>query len=130
MSKEPVSVTIDGKELKIPVPFKFKKLKRCWPHVAAATTSEEGMEAVEAAIAIIAIGLCDIKAKPEDIEAKIEELEEALGSDEIGGLQKAVMDIMVESGLLKRSEDGGIQGEANGEAATPSTETSTNTSAS
>lgn len=120
---DPVKVKIDGEDREVRVPYKLKQLKRCWPHVKAATQSDDGMEAITAVTMILAIGLCPVKAEQADIAQRAEEIEETLDADEIPQMQKAVMEIMIRSGII--AEKANAPGEATGAAASPSTETST-----
>lgn len=126
-------VTIGGEEHVIPTPFNFRKLKRAWPHMERAANAENDlMGALDAFIAIVAIGLLPPQNDPDSLTedekkflergdheavynirlaAKIDQIEEALVGPEIPELKDAVFGIMRESGLI-RKVDGGLEGNA------------------
>lgn len=125
-------VTIGGMSVEVPVPYNFKRLKLAWRHMATAANSEnDPMGALEATIAIIAIGLVE-KPHPgtneewaKVIDAKIEELEDAILSPEIPEIQKSALAIMRENGLVRQKADGTVLGNVQEGQASPSTETLT-----
>lgn len=133
MSETSVSVTVGGEEIKVPVPYNFKRIKLCWPHMALAANSEDNpIEGLDAMIAVVAIGLAKIvspmtaEAKAEAINDEIEMLEEKILGPEITGLQKSVMEIMRGNGLIRQKADGTIVGNVIGaEPDAPSMETGT-----
>lgn len=142
-------VTIGGVETTVPTPFNFRKLKRAWPHMERAANAENDlMGALDAFIAIVAIGILSPKHNPDDLTedqkkmiergdhetvymmrlaAQIEQIEEDLLGPEIPDLKDTVFDIMRESGLI-RKRTGGVEGNEPPVTESPSTETSTESS--
>lgn len=138
-------VTIGGAEINVPTPFNFRKLKRAWPHMERAANAENDlMAALDAFVAIVAIGVLSPKNDVSDLTydqkrmiengdhdtvymmrlaALIDQFEEDLLGPEIPGLKETVFDIMRESGLV-RSRTGELEGNEAAEESL-STETST-----
>lgn len=138
-------VTIGGEEITIPTPYNFRKLKRSWPHMErAANSDDDPMSALDAFIAIVAIGIVPTKNSPDSLTEdqkkmiangdhetvylmrlaeEIDRIEEDLLGPEIPGLKNAVFDIMKESGLI-RKVSGGLEGNAPETPENLSTETS------
>lgn len=117
-------VTIGGEEHEVP-PLNFKGIKKVWPMVskmAAKTansdtlTTEDGLEAVDVAIAVVAASF-----ERHNPEKNADWIEENLHGSEVAGLQMAMQDIMIESGVMEKSES------PSGEAPTPTEEASTGT---
>lgn len=122
-------VIIGGKTLVVPTPYNFKRLKLAWKHMERAANSEQNpIEALEATIVIIAIGLVE-KPHPGTneawamaVDAKVEELEDLIMSPEIPDLQRSALVIMRENGLIRQKEDGTVVGNVQEGPASPSTE--------
>lgn len=142
-------VTIGGEEKNVPTPYNFRKLKRAWPHMERAANAEHDvMGALDAFIAIVAIGILSPKNDVDDLTddqkkmvangdhetvylmrlaALIDQIEDDLLGPEIPDLKETVFDIMRESGLVRKAT-GGVEGNAPGMPESPSTETSTESS--
>lgn len=138
-------VTINGTEYTIDK-FKFKSLKRSWPHMSRAKSADENdeqgmIEAVEAGMSIVAIGLNKTAQQPpalkdllaampdedkNDIDKReaicLEWIQEELDADEMLGLSGTVHQIMVEAGMIPAEQPTGEPGKA---PPSPSTETLT-----
>lgn len=139
-------VKVNGTEHQIDK-FKFKSLKRSWPHMSRAKTvdmedEDSVMAAVDAGIAIIAIGLNKTVHQPAKLKELLDQMpeedkrdidkreavcaewmQEELDADEMLGLSTTVHQIMVESGMIKADDDAGEPGKV--QPPSPSTETST-----
>lgn len=123
------SVKIGGQEYQIGE-LKFKALKLAWPLIKKNQDLAKGMsegqqpdpiESMENAIGIISAALVI-----EHPELTPEGIEERITASECKALDVTIIDIMVESGFMQRTATGTGEAEPEeGEAAIPSTETST-----
>ena len=115
------SIKIDGKEYEIPR-LKFKLLKQAYPIVMGVQNSDDPIAMASAAIEVVSIAMT---RNPDFSHMTPEWIEDNLDLDESRVLPQLLADIMVESGLVTRSDmDGALaSGEARGDA--PLTETST-----
>lgn len=117
------TLSIGGKQIELPV-LNFKTIKKIWPLVQDIQGSEDLIKLMEVASNVISLVL-ERSATP----MTVDEIEDQLLGPEIQPMQKAIEDMMVESGLLERKPGGDIvSGEAKGAAASPSTETGTDSS--
>ncbi len=132
-----VEVVIGGNTVKVPVPYNFRRIKLAWPHVnKAANATENPLEAMDAMLAIIAIGVItpvhgslpnSVEETAKLIVDKIADFEEEVTGPEAFKLQDRVFEVMSKSGLIRQKADGTIVGNAapEGENPAPSTETGT-----
>jgi hypothetical protein len=110
--------TIGGQTYSVSLP-NFKKLKAAWQFIAEVRASTDPMESVDAILGLISVGSASA--------VTVDELEEALTPAEMPSLAPFVNALLVEVGLAKKPEDADPTQPA--EAANPSTETSTSSSA-
>jgi hypothetical protein len=110
--------TIGGQTYSVSLP-NFKKLKAAWQFIAEVRASTDPMESVDAILGLISVGSASA--------VTVDELEEALTPAEMPSLAPFVNALLVEVGLAKKPKDADPTQPA--EAANPSTETSTSSSA-
>lgn len=99
------TVIIGGKTIEIPV-LNFKSIKRIWPLVEKIEDSDSLIDLMDVASDVLAIAL-----ERSDQPMTKDDIENNLLGPEIAAIQASVEDLLIESGLLQRT-NGGAPGEA------------------
>jgi hypothetical protein len=112
------TVIIGGKTIEIPV-LNFKSIKKIWPLVEKIEDSDNLMQLMDVASDVLAIAL-----ERSDQPMTKDDIENNLLGPEIAAIQTSVENLLIESGLLQRT-NGGAPGEAVPAAENHSTATGT-----
>lgn len=111
------TITIGGKPYETSV-FNFKRVKRAWPVIAAASLADDPMDNMDEAIKLVSMAL-----EINHPDATPEFIEENILSTEMGEMKNAVEGILQENDLMPKKGEKAASGKGAG--AAPSTETST-----
>lgn len=109
-------VTIGKVEYDLPE-LNFKAIKKIWPKVEHIQDSDDLIKLMDVSTEVL-----EIAFERAEVKLTKEEIEENLLGSEIKGIEAAVTDLLVESGLLQRAAP---PGEAPGAEESPSTATGT-----
>ena len=104
-------IFIGGTEYQVPV-LNLKTIKKVWPVVQSAQSSEDMIEAISCAVKVVALALVaaeNPKTPDSEVDAKADWIEETMTGTEMTGLRDSMRDILIESGLLSSGE---VKGEA------------------
>lgn len=113
------TIKIGGKDIELPI-LNLKTIKKIWPLVEGIQDNDDNL----ISLMDVVCQVLSIVLERSETPMTADEIEEALLGPEIPSVQDSVMDMLVESGLMQRTEAGGTAvGEAQG--AAPSTETGT-----